>query len=1263
MRPPVTIKYSRRGRQAPAEDDDDYYGGMVEPDIGDRGRRRRRRRRFRADHGGGGSSSRGGEGGENEKPLDEKEENGKEIEAERVEEENGGEKKEKTLGTEEDVGEGKVVERELEGKDSKVGFDVSDVGVPKCSRTRRRRAARGKRKMKKEKDVGKDKSFEVVGGGGGEIGEWSGAVNDGVEGKGKKRARVLIKDVEEKDGGTEGKVVEDGKDDDGEEKQQTLDAKEDVGDGKVVEREEGKDSKVGFDVSDIGVPKCRRSCLRRVARGKGKGKMEKEKDTGEDKSFEVLGGGGGGGEIGQCSGGVNDGVEGKGKKRARVLAKDVEEKDGGTEGASTSKKARRRSGSGEENDEGDLKNRLRKNKRKVSYVEVENKEEVSGSRRDGKSSSKKASFDDKQRRRKVREEDSSVEKEKNEDENTWKNRLRNPKKERCSEADEIQVILGLKARHGGKEADLKVVNDFQAVGDGHKQQPSRRKAKKEGEGDSLIMQSHKVTLSKRRARKCTEMNDKKDGRRGGCLKNESSMCHQCQRNDRGAPPITCAKCNTKRYCLPCLALWYPRLTHDEVAEECPFCRTFCNCKGCLRRRLPDNVKNLNPQVTAKEEVKHSKFVLQMLLPHLKQLNEEQRMEKEIEARRKEVSLEELELENANCPKDERMFCDNCQTSIFDYHRSCSSCSLDLCLTCCREIRDGELKGGEKEVAWEIIDRGFDYLHGGKGEVVELPSKAPAATSPEDFPTPKSKWSFDTDNNTLCHCGGMMELKCLLSNSDFLVAGLVKEAEHIVTRYGLDVASTSAEQCACFNCNGNLDLSNGKLLKAASRKDSNDNYLFCPNASDINEKNLRHFQSHWMKAHPVVVSNVLESGTGLSWDPMVEVNFHEFFQGYNCGRFDKLKWPKLLKLKDWPSSAFFDEVLPRHCAEFTCYLPFKEYTHPKTGPLNLAVRLPEGSLKPDLGPKTYIAYGFPSELGRGDSVTKLHCDMSDAVPSVFLISCSELFKKLYETVILVFMDLPVALDEVNVMTHVAEVSVPPEILSEMEKLKTMHTEQDEIELFGCEHDVCASLSAHDKEIAASVDCQMKDCAFSTKSSPESTREPDMTDGVNSDNKGPLLSPEEFERQGSAPSGAVWDIFRREDVPKLKEYLNKHFKEFRHLHCCPLQKVVHPIHDQTIYLSEYHKGKLKEEYGIEPWTFVQKLGDAVFIPAGCPHQVRNLKSCIKVAMDFVSPENVEECIRLTEEFRLLPHNHKANQDKLQVRKMLVHAIKWAVDTLQC
>jgi prepilin signal peptidase PulO-like enzyme (type II secretory pathway) len=45
------------------------------------------------------------------------------------------------------------------------------------------------------------------------------------------------------------------------------------------------------------------------------------------------------------------------------------------------------------------------------------------------------------------------------------------------------------------------------------------------------------------------------------------------------------------------------------------------------------------------------------------------------------------------------------------------------------------------------------------------------------------------------------------------------------------------------------------------------------------------------------------------------------------------------------------------------------------------------------------------------------------------------------------------------------------------------------------------------------------------------------------------------------------------------------------------------------------------GIEPWTFVQKLGDAVFIPAGCPHQVRNLKVKINIqGVNFIFNEGV-------------------------------------------
>jgi len=110
----------------------------------------------------------------------------------------------------------------------------------------------------------------------------------------------------------------------------------------------------------------------------------------------------------------------------------------------------------------------------------------------------------------------------------------------------------------------------------------------------------------------------------------------------------------------------------------------------------------------------------------------------------------------------------------------------------------------------------------------------------------------------------------------------------------------------------------------------------------------------------------------------DINVHQFFTGYTKGRLDWLNWPQVLKLKDWPPSNLFEESLPRHCAEFISSLPFKEYTDPFKGVLNLAVKLPKSVLQPDMGPKTYIAYGFAQEFGRGDSVTKLHCDMSDAV---------------------------------------------------------------------------------------------------------------------------------------------------------------------------------------------------------------------------------------------------------------------------------------------
>ena len=42
-------------------------------------------------------------------------------------------------------------------------------------------------------------------------------------------------------------------------------------------------------------------------------------------------------------------------------------------------------------------------------------------------------------------------------------------------------------------------------------------------------------------------------------------------------------------------------------------------------------------------------------------------------------------------------------------------------------------------------------------------------------------------------------------------------------------------------------------------------------------------------------------------------------------------------------------------------------------------------------------------------------------------------------------------------------------------------------------------------------------------------------------------------------------------------------------------------QTFYLTQVHCRMLKEEEGVEAWCFEQHANEAVFIPAGCPHQV--------------------------------------------------------------
>ncbi|OCT96633.1 hypothetical protein XELAEV_18008842mg [Xenopus laevis] len=142
------------------------------------------------------------------------------------------------------------------------------------------------------------------------------------------------------------------------------------------------------------------------------------------------------------------------------------------------------------------------------------------------------------------------------------------------------------------------------------------------------------------------------------------------------------------------------------------------------------------------------------------------------------------------------------------------------------------------------------------------------------------------------------------------------------------------------------------------------------------------------------------------------------------------------------------------------------------------------------------------------------------------------------------------------------------------------------------------------------------------------------------------------------GALWHIYAAKDTEKIRQFLKKVAEEEGHENPPDHD----PIHDQSWYLDNILRKRLLQEHGVQGWAIVQFLGDAVFIPAGAPHQVHNLYSCIKVAEDFVSPEHVKHCFCLTQEFRYLSHTHTNHEDKLQVKNVIYHAVKDSIAILK-
>ncbi|KAK6123916.1 hypothetical protein DH2020_042335 [Rehmannia glutinosa] len=402
---------------------------------------------------------------------------------------------------------------------------------------------------------------------------------------------------------------------------------------------------------------------------------------------------------------------------------------------------------------------------------------------------------------------------------------------------------------------------------------------------------------------------------------DSIKCHQCRRLDR-------------RIVVP-----YPTLSEEEVSEVCPYCRRICNCNLCLHST--SILKTSKRDINDEEKIRHLHYLLSTLFPYLEHTHQEQMEEIEMESTIQGVPASSIEVKRAVCYNDER-------------------------------IRAGQIPEGSGEKILKYVDRGSDYMHGGD----PLPESYHAETIDKSSRMPV-EWVFIEHGGVVCPpnemggCGSCkLELNCLLP--EHWISTLVKRAEKIMSKCK-NIKKSFLQTTSCSS-------DSGKSCKEASREGSNDNCLYCPDSKDIlNEEELMQFRRHWAQGEPVIVRNALEQASGLSWEPMVmwralcehtddrisskmsdvkaidclagcevEISTRKFFKGYTQGRQYANFWPEMLKLKDWPPSDKFENLLPRHCDEFIRALPFQEYTDPRVDCLTFFVKLPKKRYKTRYG---------------------------------------------------------------------------------------------------------------------------------------------------------------------------------------------------------------------------------------------------------------------------------------------------------------------------
>ncbi|PWA72072.1 JmjC domain-containing protein [Artemisia annua] len=603
---------------------------------------------------------------------------------------------------------------------------------------------------------------------------------------------------------------------------------------------------------------------------------------------------------------------------------------------------------------------------------------------------------------------------------------------------------------------------------------------------------------------------------------------------------------------------------------------------------------------SKLEASHQLHIIRELLPVIEKHNKEKIIELDIEAKIKGISREELQVPIAVYSRKKE--CSFCRACIADVHRSCGVCPYILCTLCCEEFRDG-------------------YLH---SDLENLKNTMRVRT--RTMPSNKS-WRFFPNGDIRCPpkslggCGkDFLHLKSLYPFG--YTKDLESSAKEIVHKYKFKkpfkVDSLSSFQCGTYDEVGSAIA--GKLIK---------NKSCFPITKESLGKNLKDNLKHWGKGQPLVIAEVLKDHQNLNWNfgyiiceylkksaesqklkttrDWCEVQFsgNQIFSG---GKTNENAWDEFLKVKLWFTSSFFQDHFPDHYNAIMQSLPVQEYVNPFTGYLNLSANPPcNGSQNQELTSYVKISYGGLRDLTDEDFLYKLRCHEYDVM---------------------------------NILAHASKHSISQSKLNDIKIL-----------VHGYKMKVSSSKKRRNWNRLEEL--------FPMSSPLEETNNGEEV--LISDDSSSEESDDEYLNQDVNTSGAEWDIFRREDGPKLVDYLRKYSHILSRSYGSP-EKVVHPLFDEIFFLDDFHKARLKEEFDVEAWSFNQDVGEAIVIPAGCPYQMRKIKSCVNVVFKFLSPESASESIKVSDELRLLPVNHKEKGNTLQVKKMVINKMHAAIEEIR-